>query len=100
MTSSKSEKPTSKQEVSMKNIMILYGAVLFSGLALSLVTHRIEDISGFLTFLVPAAVLYFLVLFLYFKEGAMKKIAFGIVGLIGLISVVMIFYLEISSGGH
>ena len=86
-------------EKSLKNVMTLYGATLFLGLAISIFAHHIEDVSGFLSFLVPAAVLYFFVLFAYFKEGMFRKIAYGIMALIGLISLFMIFYLEIT-GGH
>ncbi|WP_404335177.1 hypothetical protein [Planococcus rifietoensis] len=86
-------------EKSLKKVMTLYGAALFLGLAISIFAHHIEDVSGFLTFLVPAAVLYFFVLFAYFKEGMLRKIAYGIMAVIGLISLFMIFYLEIT-GGH
>lgn len=86
-------------EKSLKNVMTLYGAALFLGLAISIFAHHIEDVSGFLTFLVPAAVLYFFVLFAYFKEGIFRKIAYGILALIGLVSLFMIFYLELT-GGH
>lgn len=86
-------------EKSLKNVMTLYGAALFLGLAISIFAHHIEDASGFLTFLVPAAVLYFFVLFAYFKEGVFRKIAYGILALIGLVSLFMIFYLELT-GGH
>lgn len=86
-------------EKSLKKIMTLYGAALFLGLAISIFAHHIEDISGFLTFLVPAALLYFFGLFAYFKKGIFRKIAYGIMAVIGLISLFMIFYLEIT-GGH
>ncbi|MDN5710286.1 MAG: hypothetical protein L0G95_12660 [Planococcus sp. (in: firmicutes)] len=86
-------------EKSLKNVMTLYGAALFLGLAISIFAHHLEDVSGFLTFLVPAAVLYFFVLFAYFKKGMFRKIAYGIMAVIGLISLFMIFYLEIT-GGH
>ncbi|WP_404466894.1 hypothetical protein [Planococcus rifietoensis] len=86
-------------EKSLKKVMTLYGAALFLGLAISIFAHHIEDVSGFLTFLVPAAVLYFFVLFAYFKKGIFRKFAYGIMAVIGLISLFMIFYLEIT-GGH
>lgn len=86
-------------EKSLKNVMTLYGAALFLGLAISIFAHHIEDVGGFLSFLVPAAALYFFVLFAYFKGGSFRKIAYGIMAVIGLISLVMIFYLELT-GGH
>ncbi|MFP3356312.1 hypothetical protein R0K17_03040 [Planococcus sp. SIMBA_143] len=95
MAASKNNDP----EKSLKNVMTLYGAALFLGLAISIFAHHVEDVSGFLTFLVPAAVLYFFVLFAYFKKGMFRKIAYGIMAVIGLISLFMIFYLEIT-GGH
>ncbi|WP_434400473.1 hypothetical protein M1Q06_15270 [Planococcus sp. 11815] len=95
MAASKNNDP----EKSLKNVMTLYGAALFLGLAISIFAHHIEDVSGFLTFLVPAAVLYFFVLFAYFKKGMFRKIAYGIMAVMGLISLFMIFYLEIT-GGH
>lgn len=99
MEPSKNTKTKDRQHDPVKSVMALYGAALFSGLLLSIFTHQIEDISGFLLFLVPSAVLYFLVLILYFKEGFLKKVAFAIVGFIALISIFMVFYLEINSAG-
>ncbi|MFP3322725.1 hypothetical protein R0K05_06430 [Planococcus sp. SIMBA_160] len=90
----------SDPEKSLKKVMTLYGAALFLGLVISIYTHHIEDVGGFLTFLVPAAVVYFLVLFAFFKDGMFRKIAYGAMALIGLASLFMIFYLEISGGGH
>ena len=91
--------PNGNPEKSLKNVMTLYGAALFLGLAISIYAHHLEDVSGFLSFLVPAAALYFFLLFAFFKKGTFRKIAYGVMAVIGLISLVMIFYLEIT-GGH
>ncbi|WP_271853318.1 hypothetical protein [Planococcus maritimus] len=87
-------------EKSLKKVMTLYGAALFLGLAISIYTHHIEDVGGFLTFLVPAAIIYFFVLFAFFKEGMFRKIVYGLMAFIGLVSVFMAFYLELTGGGH
>lgn len=87
-------KPT--RENNLQKVMVRYGALLFLGLTLSIFTHPIEDVGGFLNFLLPAAALYYVALFGYFNRGAFRMSAYIIPACVAGFSLLAIFYRGLS----
>lgn len=88
------------KEVTVQKVLNIYGVFLFLGLILSIFTHGIEDINGFLLFILVSSVLYFFMLNLYFISDLGRKVVFGMMGAIALFSLFMVFYLQINSAAH
>ncbi|MGE6415127.1 hypothetical protein ACQKDD_13250 [Planococcus kocurii] len=88
------------KEITVQKVLNLYGIFLFLGLILSIFTHGIEDINGFLIFILISSVLYFFMLNLYFVSGFGRKVVFGMIGAIALFSLFMVFYLQINPAAH
>ncbi|MFC4713467.1 hypothetical protein [Planococcus dechangensis] len=86
-------KADTRQRAALQNVMNLYGVLLFSGLLLSIFTHGIEDVSGFMSFLLISGMLYFLLVTFYFKGGVWRSFVYATTGVIGLISICTAFYL-------
>ena len=97
--SSDTEFDTPKETTAQK-VLNLYGIFLFSGLLMSIFTHGIEDVNGFLIFILVSSLLYFLMLNLYFISDLGRKLVFGMMGAIALFSLFMVFYLQINSVAH
>ncbi|WP_251047883.1 hypothetical protein [Planococcus sp. ISL-109] len=88
-----STKTETKREASVQNVMYLYGVLLFSGLLLSIFTHGIEDISGFMSFVLITGMLYFLMVNFYFKGDTWRSRVYIAMSLVALTSLCMVFYL-------
>lgn len=88
------------REVTVRTVLNIYGVFLFLGLVVSIFTHEIEDINGFLFFIVISSVLYFLLLNLYFTSDLWSKVVFITMCLIALFSLFMMFYLHVNPVAH
>lgn len=88
------------KEITAQKVLNIYGIFLFLGLILSIFTHGIEDINGFLLFILISSVLYFLMLNLYFVSDLGRKVVFAMMGAIALFSLFMVFYLQINPAAH
>lgn len=88
------------KEITVQKVLNLYGIFLFLGLILSIFTHGIKDINGFLIFILISSVLYFFMLNLYFVSDFGRKVVFGMIGAIALFSLFMVFYLQINPAAH
>jgi len=88
------------REVTVRTVLNIYGIFLFSGLVVSIFTHGIEDINGFLLFILISSVLYFLLLNLYFTSDLWRKVVFITMCLIALFSLFMVFYLQVNPVTH
>jgi hypothetical protein len=88
------------REVTVRTVLNIYGVFLFLGLVVSIFTHGIEDINGFLLFILISSVLYFLLLNLYFTSDLWRKVVFITMCLIALFSLFMVFYLQVNPVAH
>lgn len=86
--------------ITIRTVLNIYGVFLFLGLIVSIFTHEIKDVSGFLFFIAISSVLYFLLLNLYFISDLGRKVVYITVAAIGLFSLFMAFYLQINPAAH
>lgn len=92
MDTHKQAEASSPKPISIRFVLNIYGIFLFSGLLLSIYTHGIKDINGFLLFILISSMLYFLLLNLYFKNELGRKLVFITLCLIALFSLIMVFH--------
>ncbi len=89
-------KTEAPRRITLRSVLNTYGGCLFTGLLLSIFTHRIEDVTGFLLFIIIGSLVYFLLLNLYFTSEIGRKAVFITLCLIGLFSLFMIVYLQLN----
>jgi glucan phosphoethanolaminetransferase (alkaline phosphatase superfamily) len=88
------------REFTVRTVLNIYGVFLFLGLVVSIFTHGVEDINGFLFFILISSVLYFLLLNLYFTSELWRKVVFITICLMALFSLFMVFYLQMNTVAH
>lgn len=88
------------RKITIRTVLNSYGVFLFSGLLISIFTHGIEDVSGFVLFILISSMLYFILLNLYFASQLWRKVVFVTMCAIALLSLSMVFYLQIIPAGH
>lgn len=88
------------REISLRFVLNTYGAFLFLGLLLSIFTHKIEEVTEFLLFILISSVVYFVLLNLYFTSEIGRKAVFILLCLIGLFSLLMVFYLQLNPASY
>ncbi|SEN97462.1 hypothetical protein SAMN05192533_13410 [Mesobacillus persicus] len=93
---------TTKKEGSLRNLFYGIGLFIFAGLALTLVTNPIASYKAkeFLLFIVGSAVLYFLLVSVYFIGGLWRKVFYISCLLLFGFSLFMIFYLATHGTAH
>ncbi|MFD1777207.1 hypothetical protein ACFSFW_00755 [Fredinandcohnia salidurans] len=92
-----------KKEVSMRKLLNILGIFIFCGLALTNVTNPLPSIDytkDFLSFIGGSAIIYFLLVNIYFIGQIGIKIVFTILVFLGCFSIFMAFYLATNSVPH
>jgi len=100
---SRNVKIVTKKEISMRKLLNILGIFVFCGLALSNMTNPLpssDDTKEFLLFIGGSAIIYTLLVNIYFIGQIGRKVVFTILILLGCFSVFMAFYLANNSIPH
>ncbi|MGQ4667013.1 hypothetical protein ACUIJN_14485 [Metabacillus halosaccharovorans] len=93
---SRNVKIVTKKEISMRKLLNIIGIFIFCGLALSNVTNPLpssDDTKEFMLFIGGSAMIYYLLVNIYFIGQIGRKIVFTILLFLGCFSVFMAIYL-------
>ncbi|WP_324829297.1 hypothetical protein [Qipengyuania zhejiangensis] len=85
-----------KKEVSMRKLFNIIGIFIFGGLALTNVINPLpssEQAKEFLIFITGSAIVYYILVSIYFFGGLWRKVFYASLILLSGVSLFMIFYL-------
>ncbi|USK39517.1 hypothetical protein LIS77_03005 [Cytobacillus firmus] len=92
-----------KKEVSRKNLLYGIGLFIFGGMALTNVTTPLpskEETKEFLLFILGCALIYYLLVSIYYLGGFWRKVFYIMLILLCGVSISMAFYLATNSIAH
>ncbi|MGI8383749.1 hypothetical protein [Robertmurraya sp. P23] len=92
-----------KKEASMRRLLNMIGIFIFGGLSLTNVTNPLPSsyyTKEFLLFIGGSAIIYYLMVNIYFIGQIGRKLVFTMLILLGCFSLFMIFYLSTNSIPH
>ncbi|TYR80914.1 YfhO family protein [Priestia megaterium] len=92
-----------KKEVSLKKLLNIIGIFIFCGLALTNVTNPLpsnELTKEFLLFIGGCAIIYYILVSIYFIGELWRKVFYSSLILLSCFSLFMVFYLATNSIPH
>lgn len=79
----------------LKKVLNVVGFFIFGGFALTSITNPMpaDDLKEFLLFIAGSALIYYILVNIYYLGHTWRKVVYAIIILLGIVSLSMIYYL-------